>query len=54
MPHKRSQFSRRHTRELELKLLEGLDSPARLMGPTEWSKLRRTLRAKLAKRRRKQ
>jgi len=37
--------------ELEQKLLEGLDSPAREMGSKEWSKLRQALRTKLAKRR---
>lgn len=36
---------------LELKILEGLDSPAREMTGKEWSKLRQTLRNKLAKRR---
>ena len=36
---------------LELKLLEGLDSPAREMTSKEWSKLRQTLRSKLAKKR---
>ena len=40
--------------ELELKILEGLDSPAREMTGKEWSKLRQTLRAKLAKRRKAQ
>ena len=36
---------------LELKILEGLDSTARDMTGKEWSKLRQTLRSKLAKRR---
>jgi hypothetical protein len=40
--------------ELELKLLEGIDSPAREMGPKEWSRLRQTLRARLARRRKAQ
>ena len=39
---------------LEIKLLEGLDSPARELGSKEWSKLRQTLRAKLAKKRKSQ
>jgi len=39
---------------LEIKLLEGLDSPARELGSKEWSKLRQTLRAKLAKKRKAQ
>ena len=37
--------------ELELKILEGLGSPAREMTGKEWSKLRQTLRTKLAKKR---
>lgn len=40
--------------ELERKLLEGLDSPAREMTSKEWSKLRQSLRTKLAKRRKAQ
>ncbi len=40
--------------ELELKVLEGLDSPVREMGSKEWSKLRQTLRSRLAKRRKAQ
>jgi len=36
---------------LELKILEGLESPAREMTPKEWSNLRQTLRSKLSKRR---
>lgn len=39
---------------LEIKILEGLDSPAREMTGKEWSKLRQTLRAKLAKKRKAQ
>ena len=39
---------------LELKILEGLDSPAREMTGKEWSKLRQSLRSKLAKRRKAQ
>jgi len=39
---------------LESKILEGLDSPARELGPKEWAKLRQTLRARLAKRRKSQ
>ncbi len=37
--------------ELERKILEGLDSPAREMTPEDWSSLRRTLRSQLTKRR---
>jgi len=37
--------------DLELKILKGLDSPAREMTGKEWSKLRQTLRTKLAKKR---
>jgi len=40
--------------ELELRIVEGLDSPAREMTGKEWSKLRQTLRAKLAKKRKAQ
>ena len=40
--------------ELESKLLEGLDSPLREMGPKEWAKLRQSLRSRLAKRRKAQ
>ncbi len=40
--------------ELELKILEGLDSPAREMTGKEWSKLRQSLRNKLAKKRKAQ
>jgi len=40
--------------ELELRILEGLDSPAREMTAKEWSKLRQTLRAKLTKKRKAQ
>jgi Arc/MetJ-type ribon-helix-helix transcriptional regulator len=36
---------------LELKLLEGLNSPAREMTDEEWTKLRQTVRSKLAKKR---
>lgn len=39
---------------LELKILEGLDSPARKMTTKEWSKLRQNLRGKLSKRRKAQ
>ena len=39
---------------LELRILEGLDSPAREMTGKEWSKLRQTLRAKLTKKRKAQ
>ncbi len=39
---------------LELKIIEGLDSPARNMTGKEWSKLRQTLRSKLGKRRKAQ
>lgn len=41
-------------RELELKILEGLDSPSRQMTTKEWSKLRQTLRSKLTKKRKAQ
>ena len=40
--------------ELELRILDGLDSPAREMTTKEWSKLRQTLRSKLTKRRKAQ
>lgn len=41
-----------HAREeLERKILEGLDSPAREMTPEDWESLRRTLRNQLTKRR---
>lgn len=44
-----------HAQEaLEIKILEGLDSPAREMTGKEWSKLRQTLRSKLGKRRKAQ
>ena len=36
---------------LEIKILEGLDSPAREMTGKEWLKLRQTLRAKITKKR---
>ncbi len=39
---------------LELKVLEGLHSPAREMTSKEWTKLRQSLRTKLAKRRKAQ
>ena len=39
---------------LELKILEGLNSPAREMSNKEWSKLRQSLRNKLAKKRKPQ
>ena len=37
--------------ELERRILEGLDSPAREMTAEEWSKLRTTLRSQLTRRR---
>lgn len=40
--------------DLELRILEGLESPAREMTAKEWSNLRQTLRSKLAKRRKAQ
>jgi antitoxin ParD1/3/4 len=40
--------------ELELKILEGLDSPARAMTSKEWSQLRQSLRKKLTRRRKAQ
>jgi antitoxin ParD1/3/4 len=43
-----------HAEELEIRVLEGLDSPAREMGSKEWSRLRQTLRTKLARRRKAQ
>jgi hypothetical protein len=39
---------------LELRILGGLDSPAREMSKDDWSKLRQTLRTKLTKRRKAQ
>ena len=39
---------------LELKIIEGLESPAREMTSKEWSKLRQTLRGKLTKKRKAQ
>ena len=44
----------RHQAELEIKILEGLDSPAREMTGKEWSKLRQTLRSKLGNKRKAQ
>lgn len=44
----------REQEELELEILKGLDSPAREMTGKEWSKLRQSLRNKLAKRRKAQ
>lgn len=41
----------REAEALELRILEGLESPAREMSGKEWSKLRQTLRTKLAKKR---
>jgi Arc/MetJ-type ribon-helix-helix transcriptional regulator len=41
-------------KELELKILAGLDSPAREMTGKEWTKLRQSLRNKLGKRRKAQ
>lgn len=44
-----------HAQEsLELKLLEGLNSPARDMTDAEWTKLRQTVRSQLAKKRKAQ
>jgi hypothetical protein len=40
-----------HQAKLEIKILEGLDSPAREMTGKEWSKLRQTLRNKLGNKR---
>jgi Arc/MetJ-type ribon-helix-helix transcriptional regulator len=40
--------------ELELKILAGLDSPSREMTGKEWSKLRQSLRSRLAKKRKAQ
>ena len=37
--------------ELERRILEGLESPAREMSPDDWKELRTTLREKLTKRR---
>lgn len=45
---------RAHERELESKVLEGLESPAREMTAAEWSKLRLTLRSKAATKRKAQ
>jgi Arc/MetJ-type ribon-helix-helix transcriptional regulator len=39
---------------LELRILEGLDSPARDMTDKEWAKLRQTLQSTLAKKRKTQ
>ena len=36
-------------KKLELKIIEGLESPARAMTSKEWSELRKTLRSKLSK-----
>lgn len=41
----------REREELERKILEGLDSPARQMTPAAWQELRSSLKAKLGKRR---
>lgn len=41
----------REERELERRILEGLESPSRVMTPEVWQDLRDTLRAKLARRR---
>lgn len=41
----------REQEELELKILEGLDSPAREMTGKAWSALRQSLRNRLTKRR---
>jgi len=41
----------REEEDLELKILAGLDSPAREMTGKEWSKLRESLRTRLSKRR---
>jgi Arc/MetJ-type ribon-helix-helix transcriptional regulator len=41
----------REQEALELRILEGLDSPSREITAKEWSKLRRSLRSKLTKRR---
>lgn len=41
----------REQEELERKILEGLDSPAREMTSEDWQELRSTLRKKLTKRR---
>ena len=40
--------------ELERRILEGLDSPAREMTAEEWSKLRATLQSQLTRRRKAQ
>ncbi|MBI4878580.1 MAG: type II toxin-antitoxin system ParD family antitoxin [Planctomycetes bacterium] len=47
------QKAREHE-ELERRVLEGLDSPARQMSAKDWKDLRRTLRAKLTRRRKAQ
>ncbi|MEQ8762544.1 MAG: type II toxin-antitoxin system ParD family antitoxin [Planctomycetota bacterium] len=44
----------REQEELERKILEGLDSPAREMTDEDWQDLRSTLKKKLAKRRKAQ
>jgi antitoxin ParD1/3/4 len=44
----------REQEDLERKILEGLDSPARQMTAAEWKKLRATLKAKLGKRKKAQ
>ncbi|HVS17356.1 MAG TPA: type II toxin-antitoxin system ParD family antitoxin [Planctomycetota bacterium] len=41
----------REQEELERKILEGLDSPAREMNSEDWQELRSTLRKRLTKRR---
>ena len=41
----------REQEELERKILEGLDSPARKMSSDDWQALRNTVRKKLTKRR---
>ncbi len=51
MHDKRDPIGRRQPEGVERKLLKGLESSVREMGTKEWSKLRQTLRAKLAKRR---
>jgi antitoxin ParD1/3/4 len=40
--------------ELESKILEGLDTPARELTTKDWSKIRQTLKAKLSTRRKAQ
>jgi len=44
----------REQEELERKILEGLDSPAREMSSDDWQALRNTVRKKLTKRRKAQ